>query len=253
MTQSLCRPPYVGRQTYYEAETTKILLVEDDRLISGPLAARLRSSGYEVWVANNGREGLALAVKETPDVVVLDIMMPEMDGWEVCQALRARSTVPILMLTALGDEFDRILGLELGADDYLTKPFSTRELIARLRALSRRVHLDKSELPVDSRLVAGPIVIDLKTRRAFKRDRELTLRFKEFELLSMLMNRAGDAVTRAELFDQVWGTDWLGDTRTLDVHIRWLREKIEDDASHPRHIQTVRGVGYRFVSQEESA
>lgn len=253
MTQSLCRPPYVGRQTYYEAETTKILLVEDDHLISGPLAARLRSSGYEVWVANNGREGLALAVKETPDVVVLDIMMPEMDGWEVCQALRARSTVPILMLTALGDEFDRILGLELGADDYLTKPFSTRELIARLRALSRRVHLDKSELPVDSRLVAGPIVIDLKTRRAFKRDRELTLRFKEFELLSMLMNRAGDAVTRAELFDQVWGTDWLGDTRTLDVHIRWLREKIEDDASHPRHIQTVRGVGYRFVSQEESA
>lgn len=253
MTQSLCRPPYVGRQTYYEAETTKILLVEDDQLISGPLAARLRSSGYEVWVANNGREGLALAVKETPDVVVLDIMMPEMDGWEVCQALRARSTVPILMLTALGDEFDRILGLELGADDYLTKPFSTRELIARLRALSRRVHLDKSELPVDSRLVAGPIVIDLKTRRAFKRDRELTLRFKEFELLSMLMNRAGDAVTRAELFDQVWGTDWLGDTRTLDVHIRWLREKIEDDASHPRHIQTVRGVGYRFVSQEESA
>ncbi len=202
-------------------------------------------------MASNGRDGLALAVKETPDVVVLDIMMPEMDGWEVCRALRARSSVPILMLTALGDEVDRIIGLELGADDYLTKPFSTRELIARLRALSRRVRLDKSDSAVDSRLVAGPIVLDLNTRRAFKRDQELTLRFKEFELLSVLMNRAGDAVTRAELFDQVWGTDWLGDTRTLDVHVRWLREKIEDDSSHPRYILTVRGVGYRFVSKEE--
>ncbi|MBP6786150.1 MAG: response regulator transcription factor [Candidatus Promineofilum sp.] len=229
-----------------------MLLVEDDQLISGPLAVHLRGSGYEVWVANNGRDGLALAVMEAPDIVVLDIMMPDMDGWEVCQALRARSSVPILMLTALGDEIDRILGLELGADDYLTKPFSTRELIARLRALSRRVHLDKSEPSADSRLLAGPIILDLKTRRAFKRDRELTLRFKEFELLSVLMNRAGDAVTRAELFDQVWGTDWLGDTRTLDVHVRWLREKIEDDSSHPRYIQTVRGVGYRFVSQEEA-
>ena len=128
-----------------------------------------------------------------------------------------------------------------------------RELIARLRALSRRVRLDKSDSAVDSRLVAGPIVLDLNTRRAFKRDQELTLRFKEFELLSVLMNRAGDAVTRAELFDQVWGTDWLGDTRTLDVHVRWLREKIEDDSSHPRYIQTVRGVGYRFVSKEEGA
>ena len=204
-------------------------------------------------MASNGRDGLALAVKETPDVVVLDIMMPEMDGWEVCRALRARSSVPILMLTALGDEVDRIIGLELGADDYLTKPFSTRELIARLRALSRRVRLDKSDSSVDFRLVAGPIVLDLNTRRAFKRDQELTLRFKEFELLSVLMNRAGDAVTRAELFDQVWGTDWLGDTRTLDVHVRWLREKIEDDSSHPRYIQTVRGVGYRFVSKEEGA
>ena len=204
-------------------------------------------------MASNGRDGLALAVKETPDVVVLDIMMPQMDGWEVCRTLRARSSVPILMLTALGDEVDRIIGLELGADDYLTKPFSTRELIARLRALSRRVRLDKSDSAVDSRLVAGPIVLDLNTRRAFKRDQELTLRFKEFELLSVLMNRAGDAVTRAELFDQVWGTDWLGDTRTLDVHVRWLREKIEDDSSHPRYIQTVRGVGYRFVSKEEGA
>ncbi len=222
-------------------------------MISGPLAVRLRDSGYEVWVANNGRDGLRLAVKETPDVVVLDVMMPEMDGWEVCQVLRARSSVPILMLTALGDEVDRILGLELGADDYLAKPFSVRELIARLRALSRRVRLDKEDPPVDSRLVAGPIVLDLNTRRVFKRDRELALRFKEFELLTLLMNREGVVVTRAELFDQIWGTDWLGDTRTLDVHVRWLREKIEDDPSHPRHIQTVRGVGYRFISQEEGA
>ena len=236
-----------------EDNSTKILLVEDDKLITGPLAARLAESDYEVLVAHNGRDGLAMALADNPDVVVLDVMLPQMDGWEVCKALRARSSVPIMMLTALEDEVDRILGLELGADDYMTKPFSTRELLARLRAMLRRVRLDKADQPATDRLAVGPIVLDLNTRRAYKGGQELTLRFKEFELLSLLMGRVGDTVTRAELFDQVWGTDWLGDTRTLDVHVRWLREKIEDDPGHPRFIQTVRSVGYRYARQEEPA
>jgi two-component system response regulator RegX3 len=236
-----------------EDNSTKILLVEDDKLITGPLAARLTESDYEVLVAHNGRDGLAMALADNPDVVVLDVMLPQMDGWEVCKALRARSSVPIMMLTALEDEVDRILGLELGADDYMTKPFSTRELLARLRAMLRRVRLDKADQPATDRLAVGPIVLDLNTRRAYKGGQELTLRFKEFELLSLLMGRVGDTVTRAELFDQVWGTDWLGDTRTLDVHVRWLREKIEDDPGHPRFIQTVRSVGYRYARQEEPA
>jgi DNA-binding response OmpR family regulator len=229
---------------------THVLLIDDDELITRPLAAALQQSGYQVTVAHTGRRGLELALVEKPDVVILDVLMPAMDGWQVCQALRQHSTVPILMLTALGEEVDRILGLELGADDYLTKPFSTRELQARLRALLRRVHLDRGHQEDTTPLHAGDLRVDLVTRRAFKGSTELTLRYKEFELLSFLMSRPGQAVTRAELFDKVWGTDWLGDTRTLDVHIRWLREKIEDNPSAPRYIQTVRGVGYRFVPRE---
>jgi DNA-binding response OmpR family regulator len=175
-----------------------------------------------------------------------------MDGWQVCRELRRQSAVPILMLTALGEEVDRILGLELGADDYLTKPFSTRELVARLRALLRRVELDRGFEGDAEQLEAGDICVDLTARRAFKGDEELTLRYKEFELLSFLMSRPGEAVTRAELFDEVWSTEWLGDTRTLDVHIRWLREKIEEDPGEPHYIQTVRGVGYRFVRPEKT-
>jgi two-component system alkaline phosphatase synthesis response regulator PhoP len=157
------------------------------------------------------------------------------------------------MLTALGDEVDRILGLELGADDYLTKPFSTRELLAHMRALLRRVELDRRDREESGSLEIGPVRLEPGSRRAFKDERELTLRYKEFELLTLLMSRAGQVVTRAELFDLVWGTDWLGDTRTLDVHVRWLREKIEDDPGHPRLIQTVRGVGYRFAAGAELA
>lgn len=227
-----------------------ILLIDDDPLITDPLARALEAADYTVLVADNGQAGLELALAQAPDVVILDILLPQMDGWEVCKALREQSTVPILMLTALGDEVDRILGLELGADDYLTKPFSTRELIARLRALLRRVELDQVDAHPPHKLHVGPLTLDLNTRRAYRRDEELTLRYKEFEILSLLMSRPGDAITRAEMFDQVWGTDWLGDTRTLDVHIRWLREKIEDDPGCPEFIQTVRGVGYRIVNPE---
>ena len=231
---------------------THVLLVDDDRLITGPLANILEQSGYRVTVAHDGKHGVTLALAEKPDVVILDVLMPEMDGWQVCQELRRHSAVPILMLTALGEEVDRILGLELGADDYLTKPFSTRELVARLRALLRRVELDRGYEDEPEQLEAGDICLELAARRAFKGDEELTLRYKEFELLSLLMSRPGEAVTRAELFDKVWSTDWLGDTRTLDVHIRWLREKIEEDPGAPRYIQTVRGVGYRFMPPEEN-
>ncbi len=228
---------------------THILLIDDDPLITEPLTRSLRQNGYEVSTAADGRDGLEKALSTQPDVVVLDIMMPEMDGWEVCRQLRTHSPVPILMLTALGDEIDRILGLEMGADDYLTKPFSSRELLARIRAMLRRVELDQAE-PATQQVVVSGIALDLNRRQVKRNGRLLTLRFKEFELLSLLMSKAGQVVSRAEIFDVVWGTDWLGDTRTLDVHIRWLREKLEDDASKPYFIQTVRGVGYRFVAEE---
>ncbi len=227
---------------------TTILLIDDDPLITGPLVKMLEQSGYEVAVADNGRDGLTLALQTAPDLVVLDILLPEMDGWDVCRELRRHSAVPILMLTALGDEVDRIVGLEMGADDYLTKPFSARELVARIRALLRRVALDQTVV-ANTTLTLGDVVLDLNMRSLLKNGRLLTLRYKEFELLSLLMGKAGQVVSRAEIFDEVWGTDWLGDTRTLDVHIRWLREKLEDDPSQPRYIQTVRGVGYRFVAE----
>lgn len=231
---------------------TSVLLVDDEKMITDPLVRALTQAGYQVMVANNGRDGLTLAREKQPDVVVLDVMMPQMDGWDVCRALRQDSTVPILMLTALGDEVDRILGLELGADDYLTKPFSTRELIARLKALLRRVELDRRQQTAGDPIIAANLRLELNTHRAFKDGQELMLRQKEYDLLTLLLSRPGEVITRAEFFDQVWGTDWLGDTRTLDVHIRWLREKIEVDPSRPRLIQTVRGLGYRFVAEGHS-
>jgi two-component system response regulator RegX3 len=231
---------------------TSVLLVDDEKMITDPLVRALTQAGYQAIVANNGRDGLVMARERQPDVVVLDVMMPQMDGWDVCRALRQDSTVPILMLTALGDEVDRILGLELGADDYLTKPFSTRELIARIKALLRRVELDHRQQTAGDKIIAANLRLELNTHRAFKDGQELMLRQKEYELLTLLLSRPGEVITRAEFFDRVWGTDWLGDTRTLDVHIRWLREKIEVDPSQPRLIQTVRGVGYRFTAEGQS-
>jgi len=224
----------------------QILLIEDDPLIVSPIKRALTNIGYEVWAAYDGEKGLSMALEQQPDLVILDILLPVMDGWAVCKGLRAQSTVPILMLTALGEEVDRILGLELGADDYLTKPFSTRELIAHVKALLRRVELDMGSVNHVRRIKVRDLELDLDKRQTFKNSKLLDLRYKEFELLSLLMANAGEVVTRAEIFDKVWGTDWLGDMRTLDVHIRWLREKIEADAGSPDYIQTVRGVGYRF-------
>lgn len=226
-----------------------ILLIEDDPMIAQPLLRALSQAGYQVEHATDGEEGLATALTGRAELVILDIMLPKMDGWALCQALRQQSTVPILMLTALGEEIDRVLGLEMGADDYLTKPFSTRELLARIRALLRRVQLERQP-PPGIELQRGALRLNLNTRQAYKGATPLSLRYKEFELLSLLMSREGEVVTRAELFDEVWGTDWLGDTRTLDVHVRWLREKVEENPSQPRYIQTVRGVGYRLVAPD---
>ncbi len=225
-----------------------VLLIEDDRLIAEPIARSLKLQNYTVLTATNGAAGLELALTAQPDLVILDIMLPEMNGWDVCKGIRQKSVVPILMLTALSEEIDRVLGLELGADDYLSKPFSTRELLARIKALLRRVEFDTVRTAQNEQIEFAHIVIDMNRRQIFKGGKEVALRFKEFELLSLLLLKAGDVVTRAEIFDKVWGTDWLGDMRTLDVHIRWLREKLEDDPSDPRIIQTVRGVGYRLVT-----
>jgi DNA-binding response OmpR family regulator len=232
-------------------EMASILLIEDDRLIIEPVIRALQGLGYIVLNAFDGATGLEMALSNPVDLVILDIMLPEMDGWEVCKAIRQKSVVPILMLTALSEEIDRILGLELGADDYLTKPFSTRELIARIKALLRRVEFDLNRTTQSNVVTVENLRIDLDRRQVFKGSQELQLRFKEFELLTLLVSNAGEVITRAEIFDKVWGTDWLGDMRTLDVHIRWLREKIEDDPGNPRYIQTVRSVGYRFMAGEK--
>lgn len=225
---------------------THLLLIDDEPVITEPLARRLTARGYEVSVAADGKQGLHMALAINPDLVILDVMMPEMDGWDVCRQLREESPVPILMLTALDDEFDRITGLDLGADDYLVKPFSTNELLSRINALLRRVKLDQQSASPAKQIAVGSILIDLDHRTVELDGQRLTLRHKEFELLSLLMAHAGTPVSRAQIFDEVWGTDWLGDTRTLDVHIRWLREKLEENPSRPQHICTVRNVGYIF-------
>ncbi|HVO43138.1 MAG TPA: response regulator transcription factor [Aggregatilineales bacterium] len=227
-----------------------VLLIDDDVKLTEPMQYQLEAIGYRACVAPDGPTGLSMSLSEKPDVIVLDIMLPGMDGWHVCQEIRRFSQVPIIMLTALGTEVDRIRGLELGADDYLTKPFSFQELVARIRSMLRRIQWDQNAIP-DNQLQIGKIVLNLSTHRAFKDGVELILRNKEYELLALLMGQSGKVLTRETLFNQIWGTDWLGDTRTLDVHIRWLRQKIEDDASAPRYIQTVRNVGYRFAINEE--
>ncbi|MBI4786943.1 MAG: response regulator transcription factor [Chloroflexi bacterium] len=226
----------------------RILLVEDDEAIAEPLSFGLQNEGFCILRAGNGAQALALARDERPDVVLLDVMLPDVDGFTVCRTLRRASTAPILMLTARGQELDRVMGLELGADDYIVKPFSFRELLARIRAILRRRQLDRAEspLPLD-RLVVGEIVLDRTARQVWRRGQLIELSPREFGLLGALMERLGQALSRSELLDRAWGEEWIGNPRTLDVHIRWLREKIEDDAAAPAYIETVRGHGYRFV------
>lgn len=229
---------------------TRILLVDDEPLITDSLSYSLRREGFEVKAVGDGLEALQLVQDFLPDLVVLDLMLPGMSGLEVCRRLRTQSTTPVIMLTARSEEIDRVLGLEVGADDYLAKPFSFRELLARIRAILRRVELDR-QISQAQQLVLGKLSMDPVARRVFKEDRELQLSSREFDLLSNLMKNAGRALGRDELLAQVWGEAWIGDPRTLDVHVRWLRLKIEDDPASPVYIQTVRGHGYRFAGPEE--
>jgi two-component system response regulator RegX3 len=221
-----------------------ILLIDDDRALTDPLKVALENAGYTVSVAHDGQSGLNMALDKQPDVIVLDVIMPVLNGWEVCQSIRQHSPVPIIMLTALDDRTDRIRGLELGADDYLVKPFGFLELQAHIKAMLRRVTLD-TQLP--QTLAAGDIQVNLATHTVTLGGQPVSLRQKEYDILVLLMSNADRVVTRNELFDVVWGTDWMGDTRTLDVHMSWLRSKLEADPATPVYFQTVRGIGYRFV------
>lgn len=229
---------------------TKILLVDDEPLITDSLTYSLKREGFDVHAVGNGEKALEEVEEFQPDLVVLDIMLPGISGLEVCKRLREGSTTPVIMLTARGEEIDRVLGLEVGADDYLAKPFSFRELLARIRSTLRRVKMDRQVVQVQP-VSLGYMTLDPVSRRAFRGDEELQLSAREFDLLAILMKNAGRAVSREELLAQVWGSDWIGDPRTLDVHVRWLRLKVEEDPASPNFIQTVRGHGYRFAGQEE--
>jgi DNA-binding response OmpR family regulator len=228
---------------------THVLLIDDERKLTDPLRSSFERAGYQITIANDGHTGLSLALVEKPDVIVLDVMMPGLDGWRVCEAIRQHSNVPIIMLTALDDSLDRIKGLELGADDYLVKPFGFKEIEAHIRAMLRRVQLDRGN-PMLPQITVGDITLDLEAHTVTKSGKEIAMRQKEFEILSLLMSNIGKVVTRERLFDEVWGTDWLGDTRTLDVHMSWMRAKLEADPANPIYLQTVRGVGYRFTEPE---
>lgn len=231
---------------------TKILIVDDEPLITESLAYSLGLEGFDVETEADGSQVLEVFEGFQPDLVVLDIMLPGMSGLEICRRLRATSSVPVIMLTARGEEIDRVMGLEVGADDYLAKPFSFRELHARIRAVLRRVELDQGA-QVGQIITVGELILDQGARQIFKGSQELDFSAREFDLLAVLIEHAGQALSRENLQDQVWGKGWIGDPRTLSVHIRWLRLKIEDDPANPRYIQTVRGFGYRFASPEELA
>ncbi|MEA2362377.1 MAG: two-component system, OmpR family, response regulator RegX3 [Thermoleophilaceae bacterium] len=226
-----------------------ILMVEDERSITEPLAEALAREGFDTEVAETVAEALELARRVEPDLVLLDVMLPDGSGYDVCRELRAGSRVPIIMLTARGEETDRIVGLELGADDYIVKPFSAREVAARIRAVLRRA--GDGAIEQDSPIEIGPLRLDRARRSAMLDGHELDLTRKEFELLELLMSEAGSVITRERLIDEVWDVNWFGSTKTLDVHVSGLRRKLGDNSSSPRFIHTVRGVGFRFSGAEE--
>lgn len=227
-----------------------ILLVDDEQLIIDSLSYSLKREGFDVHAVADGLSAIKAVEELKPDLIVLDLMLPDISGFEVCRRLRTFTATPVIMLTARGEEIDRVLGLEVGADDYLAKPFSFRELLARIQAMLRRVQLDR-QVPQAQMLTMGQLSMDPVARRVFKGSQELQFSAREFDLLVVLMKNAGRAMSREELIKQVWGEDWVGDPRTLDVHVRWLRLKIEEDPASPQYIQTVRGYGYRFAGIEE--
>ena len=212
----------------------KILVVDDEEYILELISFNLTNNGYTVLTANNGIDAVKIAIEEKPNLILLDLMIPGKDGYDVCKEVRSNieiKNIPIIMLTAKSEEIDKILGLELGADDYITKPFSVRELLARVKAVLRRFSILKA---------------DFEKREIHVKDKKLDLTLKEFELLEILIKNKGKILTRDMLLDKIWGYEYIGETRTVDVHIRYLRKKVEDDDKHPKFIETIRGVGYRF-------
>ncbi len=228
-----------------------ILLVEDEPILADTLRYNLEHEGYGVLVAGDGVKALELARQKQPDLMILDVMLPRLDGFSVCRILRGESDTPIIMLTARQDEIDRIAGLELGADDYVVKPFSLGELLARVRAILRRGRRSVTDMQREV-LQASDLKVDTGSRRVWRGNSETMLSAKEFDLLVCLMRNRGLALSRDLLLERVWGYDFLGDSRTVDVHVRWLREKIEPDPSQPVFIHTVRGTGYRFEAPSAS-
>jgi two-component system response regulator RegX3 len=223
---------------------TRVLVVEDEESFSDALSYLLRREGYDVAVATSGPEAIALFERSGADLVLLDLMLPGLSGTEVCRAIRQRSVVPIIIVTARDAEVDKVVGLELGADDYVTKPFSSRELVARIRAVLRR-GVESDEL-ISSVVEAGPVRMDVERHTVTVDGTEVTLPLKEFDLLELLLRNADRVLTRSQLIDRVWGSDYVGDTKTLDVHVKRLRAKIEADPANPKHLVTVRGLGYKF-------
>jgi two-component system, OmpR family, response regulator RegX3 len=235
-----------------------ILLVEDEDSIALPLAAALEREGYATRITGSAPEAIALAAELQPDLLLLDVMLSDGSGLDVCREVRRHSSIPIIMLTARGDETDRVVGLELGADDYVVKPFSARELVARIRAVLRRVP-DEATAAVSggwagaNEYRVGDLVVDTAMRRAVLEDAELSLTRREFDLLALLVSNAGTVLTRERVIDEVWDTNWYGSTKTLDVHVSSLRRKLGDDAVDSRYLHTVRGVGFRFAAPDSPA
>ncbi|MBI5284713.1 MAG: response regulator transcription factor [Chloroflexi bacterium] len=223
-----------------------VLVVEDEPSLASTLSYNLRKNGFNVVSAADGLAGLQEARRARPDVVVLDLMLPKMDGLEVCRRIRADSDVPILMLTAKSEELDKVVGLEVGADDYLTKPFGMRELMARVRALLRRSGA-RGATGEAGQIVIGDVELDARGRAVHRAGRAIALKPKEFDLLFFLARNPGQVFTREQLLEHVWGYEFFGGSRTVDVHVRWLREKLETEPGHPEHLLTVRGVGYKLV------
>ncbi len=229
--------------------SNKILIVEDDPNLLEALKYNLKKESYEVVTAIDGEQALEVARRERPDLILLDIMLPKLSGFEVCRILRQEMTAPIVMLTAKADEIDKILGLEIGADDYVTKPFSVRELIARIRAMLRRSQIVVAPPAEDKVVKIGDLKIDLSRHQVSVREDIIDLKPMEFALLAFLAQNKGLVFTREQLLEKVWGYDYAGDTRTVDVHIRWLRQKIEADPAYPKYLITIRGTGYKLEDE----
>ena len=231
----------------------KILVVDDEISLQETLSYNLKKQGYDVETTGNGTDALELARQTKPDLIILDVMLPGLDGFEVCRILRKEMSTPVLMLTARDDEIDRVVGLEVGADDYLAKPFSMRELIARVKAMLRRIRLDREEAlqaesnkPINNIMTFDNLCIDMTRREIKVNEQVVPFKPKEYELLTFFAQHQGQVLSREFILERVWGWDFIGDSRTVDVHVRWLREKIEADPAEPKRIVTVRGAGYRF-------